>query len=315
MSFLGLPPEIRLHIYELSLTNLIELPPCPCIKTPLHRFATFWALSLTSREIHAEVTSLFCKKYANEVYIYFDDVLNLHDFYEYASTRTLLKDLHFSLRFHGRRLTEHPGDLDGYGEYLSSLDVTYPSHEDSMNLRQQATLSFCWTEPGFSELWKKYQGRDDMYSRWNWEYSRVFSFIPSPLPTGFRVDETSTAWHASETGGSVPCRTLYFPLSERVLQFSIHAGQNLIKELRGRLSDLTFEGIDMDLLKARIYSVRDSAWRMDSTWVRPPSPDMDKAERDEMDADSWGVPDQASSEATDDRAGAARRLIRDDESE
>jgi hypothetical protein len=301
-SFLDFPAEIRLYIYELSLTDLTERPACPCTKARAHRFATFWGLSLTSKEISSEVTSLFRKKYIDQACLYFDEVVSLHDFYQYASGREHLKELQFCLRYCDA-VVQDPADLVGHNTYWAfpPWNGAYPS-EETLGFRMDMSFTLGQTEPGLSELWDEHSKAVE--HAYGGHHSGIVHLprISAYLPPGFSFDTAYHGLRRPDREEAVACHTLTFPLSKHNLQLTIHQGLHFIYELSGRLQDITFQGIDMDLMRAQLYQGRDSAWQSQPQrywWTWPSSPDLDSEQRREMDADSWGVPDRRSSEASD----------------
>ena len=110
-----------------------------------------------------------------------------------------------------------------------------------------------------------------------------------------------------------PYTMVELPINETSLQLTLYEPRSdqpfaPYLELKGLFKDLRFEGFDTDYWRAWRYQKWCTPWKRH--WYhdydrglpdfREESPDLDKAERDEMDADSWGVPDIEETESDSD---------------
>ena len=298
-NFFDLPAELRLYVYELALSEVLEQPETPWTQMPSSAcYETFISLATTGHPLSTEVISLFNQKYSNSILFYFDDICRLYDFKDWVVSRQGLEDLRVCFRGLEYEAYEHD---DGYGWFWESM------------LRH-----LCWQsgrpDSEFEGLWTTYRRTvGNIYRR-----SKSNELYPDDVPQGFRVRRRE----GSE--GAAPYFAIAFPLSPHNLQLTVflrehqvpnpwqgpvpHPWQGSVPrtwleklpavELSGKLMDFPLTSIDIAGARAGRWHSRDSPWR------RPPhpwrdesqSPDLDEEERDEMDADSWGVPDREESE-------------------
>lgn len=290
--FFCLPVELRFQIYEYALDEVTKQPTDPWEQAPLcSSYSTFVSLVTLGSPLSDDVQGLFSKKYARRLHFYFDDVLRLHDFKQWASRHCGLRDLRFCLRVSRH---SHP---EWYDDYYYSDNLC----EDTSPLQEDAVVQLVDSQPGYHEDWRLYHyqhhDRNDPGLRTLDEYA-------NNLPNRFRVRRGTIGMRRPNEVKSANYLAIDFPPSLNHLQLTLYeqerrAGHTRhqsnfhqcyflkpIMELRGRIVDLTFEGLDVDILRAKVYYTRDSPWGR-RCWSR--SPDLEEEEREEMDADSWSI--------------------------
>lgn len=320
--FFDLPPEIRLDIYEFALSDLTSTSP----KKPSHgdwfppgsrsRFATLEALLCSTDQVSAEVESLFSKKYSHCERFDFYDVASLYEFYRYAIERPFLRNVHFSLQ--STHLPSHYyfGSTDDDGVHLTSCSA--------------ALGTFLELQPGLeSNVWKGFDGiselidaavEDAIHHTLPPDFWLVNGQHPhcQRVPQDFWLFTRQHSQSYADSEQTAIHRTLYVPLSNHGLRLSFykclaeprqdgrHYGTRYhrsMMELSGCIADVQFEGLD-DQTKQRSMDCGrcSSPWGYQE-WQDPhdygghyhyegwQSPDIDEDKWREMDADSWGVPD------------------------
>ena len=226
-----------------------------------------------------EVTSLFRKKYSHFVRFYFDDVSNLYDFKQWAAEQEVITNAQFSLRMWGSKSRR-----DSY-EHWDSEDES----PCAWGMRHDVTWRLIFSEPGLQDMFNKYIDACQMTHRAS-DCSTLIKYLPTDfqLLTGGQ-DKQQNAFY----------RALVFPSSAHNLHITFYQRKDnrpmysRMTELSGGINNLTFDGFDVGSFRARLYYARDSPW-LSSRYRR--SPDLDEADRLEMDAVSWGVPDSDTSE-------------------
>lgn len=286
--FLDLPAELRLSIYGLALSELTASPEHPWRPYPSwSRFTTLRSLALTAAQVSEEVLSMFCKELCHHTHFYFNDLCNLHEFWHWAAGDNCLKHARFCLKVAGNL-----EPVAGFWEYYS-YDGSYYPQVAMLDLASVDTL--IRSDPALNGLWSTYGKACRPAEFLTGGYRDLLSRLPTGLRAGFAVRDGGPT-HSYDSGhfDNTLYSTLLFPRSEHSLNLNIHQcwgrGYGYTRhsmELSGRLSDLTFEGVDIGKLRAEMYHARDSPW----CTYRSPSPDLDEQEREDMDADSWGVPD------------------------
>ncbi len=288
-NFLDLPAELRIQIYRLSLSNILGRAVCACTQQPRFsgRFATLWSLHLTSRQINADIKVLFQGDLARYVCFYFDHICKLYDFQEFALSHPALKEVWFNLRSPNWAWS---GDED----YILPLE----RKDRNVDSRNSGIWTLVHAQPG--------------PRRASFDNGNLYQTLKNPrallkLSQYFKPSRICPRKRSRDFDKSAGvCEHLPYRASSTDLLFIIHKrsdkGYSLTLDLCGKLKNLTFEGIDIPLIRAHDYQTRDSPWfsriyDSDSYWEYM-SPDLDEDERNEMDADSWGVPDRRSSEAS-----------------
>jgi len=109
--FLDLPAELRIHIYEVFLEDLVVPLKHPWDDYPLtSRFQAYVNLLLTCRLTRREVKSLFRKEYADRIVLYFEQAPYVVDYYDNWHRHPLLANAQVQIR----AVTDCTSDEAGY---------------------------------------------------------------------------------------------------------------------------------------------------------------------------------------------------------
>ena len=288
-----LPAELRLYIYECVLCDVISQPETPWEQAPQSSsYSTFASLLTVGSPISREVKTIFNKKYATHMFFYFDDVLKLHDFRDWAAKQHDLHGLRFCLRV---------GTITCSGRYY--YECYGPGSDDECDVIEErlteSAHKLIRSEPGLHSEWVRYDEQFPSARFWPWRYEHYVKSLPSDFHVrrGGRMRKAGLTQEATHV-------SVDFPLSLNGIQVTVHVEEgrsprescvhHSVAEMKGRLIDLTFSGLDVDRLRAEIFYARDSPWGRGRFYEA--SPDLDENERIEMDADSWGVPDREESD-------------------
>lgn len=306
-TFVTLPYELRLQVYELALEGLLERAPCICAQYCNRKhFTTLRSLALASRKVGAEIRSLFIEQYSHRICFYFDDAFRLQEFHAYVANHPTLRNAYFCLR-----VPDIPLDTRRYFLYEECFccEDAYDFYEDppywtgrppvfsAEGIRRHAAFTLCRWEPGLDEIWSKFfrdRYINDILSMRHTSTSKPQG--PSQWRfqnCGLRVPDTSTSSNrylrflrlSRSTGG------LDLRLHDRLGNY--HSDRRIYTiQLTGRIKYLTFirdserPERNLDALRAELYHKLDSPWNPQ----RSPSPDLIIPERDAWDAYMDDVP-------------------------
>ncbi|KAK4548430.1 hypothetical protein LTR36_009340 [Oleoguttula mirabilis] len=141
-TFFDLPAEIRNHIYEDFLEELVATPKHPWDPQPSNsRFEQYVQLLLANQQVRSEAQSLFSKDYSHRVVFYCENVpelLKLHDWWD-------------QWVYEG----PHPIAVVAWFNIRMQRDVDDKKHEREL---QWLTLELWQKQPGFIAEWRRAPG-------------------------------------------------------------------------------------------------------------------------------------------------------------
>ncbi|KAK3699631.1 hypothetical protein LTR37_016367 [Vermiconidia calcicola] len=196
------------------------------------------------------------------MYFHFNDVLKLHDFKEWTSTQSGLEALRFSLRLPlFNRYRDCSYDLQLTTQAVQLLHTGAAT--DRFDLRILLQDFFPVLEAGIlAELAVR---NASLRSRPQSISVRKGIPLPGPDSNGmisYLAVELSTSSSAVQLS-----RYQKEPsVSDRNFPTNYHLYP--VMDMKGLVKDLTFEGLDIDLLRAKLYHARDAPWKNRHGFVR-----------------------------------------------
>lgn len=128
-ALLRIPQELREHVFELVLDDsLLEGLDHPYDALPSHsRFKQLSSLLEVSRQINADVGTLFRRRYADRITFHFDNGSEVHLFHRKYGRLAAVQCAHFSLRSGNDFSGENPPWLEARFQDNSALILEQPS--------------------------------------------------------------------------------------------------------------------------------------------------------------------------------------------